>query len=228
MQYLIAAVDDEEDILQALSVTFKKEGYTFKGFERAENFFNFVKKTTPDLIILDVMLEGITGYDICRTLRQDKRLAQIPVIFLSAKAEEFDKVLGLELGADDYIAKPFSPKELSARVRAVMRRLEAPSKKTKTDSSQESAIKIDKEAFEVFANSKKITVTLTEFKILEYLLEKKGKALRRDEILDYVWGDEKIITDRTIDVHVKNLREKLGTAGKLIKNIRGIGYKLEN
>jgi DNA-binding response OmpR family regulator len=223
LQYHIAAVDDEEDILDALQIVFKKEGFNFKGFDSAKGLLNYAAKNSPDLFILDIMLPDMNGYDICRALRQDKRFAHTPVIFLSAKSEEFDKVLGLELGADDYITKPFSPKELTARVRAVLRR----SGRKEVLPENAYPLKIDKDALEVFVSGKKISLTLTEFKILEMLFNKKGKVFSREEILDYVWGEGKFITDRVVDVHIKNLREKLGKAGALIKNVRGAGYKLE-
>ncbi|MDR3112193.1 MAG: response regulator transcription factor [Elusimicrobiota bacterium] len=227
MSKLIAAVDDEEDILEALSLKLEKEHYKFKGFTDAEKLFSFLTKNSPDLFILDIMLPDVDGFDICKELRKNANFARTPIIFLSAKSDELDKVLGLELGADDYITKPFSPKELSARVKAVFRRC-SNDKETLPTQVPNNEIKIDKEAREVFSDGKKINLTLIEFKILELLIGKKNKVFTRDEILDSVWGKDKAIIDRTVDVHIKNIRDKIGNNGKRIKNIRSIGYKFED
>jgi DNA-binding response OmpR family regulator len=225
MSKLIVAVDDEEDILKALSITLKKEGYDFKGFTKADELFVFLKKHSADFFILDIMLSGMSGFDIAKELRKSEKFEWTPIIFLSAKSDEIDKLLGLELGADDYITKPFSLKELITRIKVIFRR------QSNLSSSQEKTarkgIKIDKEAMEVFIDDKKISFTVTEYKIFELLFNNKNKVFSRDEILDYLWGDEKAVTDRTIDLHIKNIREKIGRAGKFIKNVRTIGYKFE-
>jgi two-component system phosphate regulon response regulator PhoB/two-component system alkaline phosphatase synthesis response regulator PhoP len=220
MPKLICAIDDEEDILDALSIVLKKEQYAFKGFSNPSKLLDFIKTHTPDLFILDIMLPDTDGFEICRQIRKNRKFDASPIIFLSAKSDEVDKVLGLELGADDYITKPFSPKELAARVKAVLRRNNSPS-------SYNNVIEIDKDSREIIVDGKKISATFTEFKILELLFAKKGKVFSRDEILDYIWGQDKIVVDRTIDVHIKNLRDKIGKYGKSIKNIRSIGYKFE-
>jgi len=225
MGKVIAIVEDEPDIVELVTVNLKKAGFTTHGFTTAEKFFSFLKSQTPDVIILDLMLPDIDGLDICKRLKKIDALAAIPIIILTARADETDKILGLELGADDYVTKPFSPKELVARVKVALRRL---SPKEVTQKIEIGGIlTIDTEKFEVKVDGEKTEITSTEFKILQALASKPGWVFSRDKILDYLWGREKAVLDRTVDVHVKNLREKLGAAGQFIKNVRGIGYKLE-
>jgi two-component system phosphate regulon response regulator PhoB/two-component system alkaline phosphatase synthesis response regulator PhoP len=226
MSKVIAIVDDEPDIVELVTVNLKRAGFTTHGFTTAEKFFTFLKAQTPDLVILDLMLPDADGLEICKHLKKKDELAAIPIIMLTAKAEETDKILGLELGADDYVTKPFSPKELVARVKVALRRL---TQKEVTQKIEIGGIlTIDTEKFEVKVAGEKIEVTSTEFKILQVLASKPGWVFSRDKILDYLWGREKAVLDRTVDVHVKNLRDKLGAAGKFIKNVRGIGYKIES
>ncbi|MCD6353617.1 MAG: response regulator transcription factor [Proteobacteria bacterium] len=222
----IAVVEDEADIVELVSLHLKKSGFRVKGFQDGDIFFKSLNKQIPDLIILDLMLPDTDGLDICKYLKRKDEFSSIPIIMLTAKDGEMDKVLGLELGADDYVTKPFSPKELVARVKAVLRR--------KSEQTEESRIiqigkliTMDLEKYEVAVEGKKIELTSTEFRILQLLASRKGRVFTRDNILDYLWGNEKAVVDRTVDVHIKHLREKLGSAKTLIKNIRGIGYKLE-
>ena len=222
MPKLIAIIDDEDDLRLAVKKGLEKEGYQVKDFAHADALFKFANNTAPDLFILDIMLPDTNGLAICKQIRNTPKLAAIPIIFLSAKSEEIDKVLGLELGSDDYITKPFSLKELAARVKARLRRIE----EAKTDLRAKKLV-LNEEGLDVAADGKKIQLTLTEFKILQLLYTKQGKAFSREQILDYVWGEDKEVFDRTIDVHIKNLREKIGKYGKNIKNIRGVGYKYE-
>ena len=225
MGKVIAIVDDEPDIVELVSVNLKKAGFTTHGFATAQSFLSFLKSHTPDLIILDLMLPDTDGLEICKRLKKTDELAAIPIIMLTAKADETDKILGLELGADNYVTKPFSPKELVARVKVALRRL---TQKEVTQKIEIGGIlTIDTEKFEVKVAGEKTEVTSTEFKILQVLASKPERVFSRDKILDHLWGDEKAVLDRTVDVHVKNLREKLGAAGKFIKNVRGIGYKIE-
>jgi len=221
---LIAVIDDEPDILELVSLHLTKHGFKVKSFQNAENFFKFLSSQTPDLIILDLMLPDMDGFEVCKQLKSNEEFKSIPIIMLTARTTEADKVLGLELGADDYVTKPFSPRELIARVKAVLRRKAQDSgKKIKIGD----ILLIDLNKFEVFVENKKIDLTPTEFRILKILASKKGWVFTRDQILDHLWGQEKAVLDRTIDVHIKNLREKLGKAAKFIKNVRGIGYKIE-
>ncbi len=225
MKDLIAVVDDEEDICELISINLKRNGFSSKEFGDAKGLFRFLKNGAPALIILDVMLPDMDGFEICKQLKKDPKYSRIPVIMLTAKSDESDKIVGLEIGADDYVTKPFSVKELITRVKVVLRRNEA----KVSDKSVEVAgiLKIFPENYSVEVSGEAIELTTTEFKILHLLASNKGKVFSRDRLLDYLWGDEKIVVDRTIDVHVRHLREKLGKAGALIKNTRGIGYKLE-
>ncbi|MCX7716462.1 MAG: response regulator transcription factor, partial [Endomicrobia bacterium] len=218
------AVDDEEDILELIKVNLKKEGYEVQCFTAPKQFLSFIEHNIPDLIILDIMLPQMDGFEICKKLKSDMKLANIPIIFLSAKSEEIDKVLGLELGADDYITKPFSVRELVARVKTVLRRQETKQKEKLLKIGN--IMIINPETYEVFVEREKVELTTTEFKILLALAENKNKVFTRDQLLDYLWGTQKAVLDRTIDVHITHLREKLGKAAKFIKNVRGVGYKI--
>jgi len=234
MSRLIAIIDDEPDIVELVSIHLKKAMFKVKGFSDAEGLYRFLglsdgqyqeSEHIPDLIILDLMLPDADGIEICKNLKKSDKYSSIPIIMLTAKGEETDKILGLEFGADDYVTKPFSPRELVARVKAVLRRREKIDESEKLDIGE--ILVIDIEKHEVDVEGQKIELTSTEFRILKLFVSNKNKVFSRYDILDYLWGDEKIVLDRTIDVHIKNLRDKLGKAGQLIKNIRGIGYKLE-
>ena len=224
MPPVIAALDDEADILELLRVNLQRAGYRFEGFQEAEDLYRFLAREIPSLILLDLMLPDTDGLEVCRHIRKSEDLAGIPVIMLTARGDESDKVVGLELGADDYITKPFSIKELVARIHAVLRRPGG------GDASRRIAVGtvvIDLDKFEVTAEGVKVELTATEFKILQLLASRRGRVFTRDQILDFLWGTEKAVVDRTVDVHIRNLREKMGAAASLIKNIRGVGYKLE-
>jgi len=203
----------------------EKAGYQSAEFSNGEAFLEFLKYSQPELIVLDLMLPDMDGLEICKYLKKHDSLSSIPIIMLTAKSEEIDKILGLELGADDYVTKPFSPKELIARIRAVLRR------NYERDNpevlSAAGILTIDTDKHEVRVRSRKVKLTTTEFRILQLLASKKGWVFSREKILDYLWGQEKAVVDRTVDVHIKHLREKLGEAASLIINIRGVGYKLE-
>jgi DNA-binding response OmpR family regulator len=225
MGNVIAVVDDEPDILELVSIHLKKANFKVREFADAEAFLKSLDKQIPDLLILDLMLPDADGMDICKYLKKKDKYASIPVIMLTAKTDETDKVLGLELGADDYVTKPFSPRELVARVRAVLRRKEQKDVAKKIEIGN--ILVIDLQKFEVRLKNKKIDLTTTEFKILKILAVRQGWVFSREQILNELWGTDKIVIDRTIDVHIKNLREKLGKVGEFIKNVRGVGYKLE-
>ncbi|MBI2487292.1 MAG: response regulator transcription factor [Deltaproteobacteria bacterium] len=224
---IIAIVDDEEDIVELVSHHLKREGFKVKEFYNGRDFLSYIESVIPDLAVLDLMLPGIDGLEICRILKSKARTSSLPIIMLTAKATEADVVVGLELGADDYMVKPFSPRELVARVKTILRR--ASNKEEDKKLIRLGSLSIDKEKFEAAVDGKKIDLTTTEFKILEVLAEGQGRVYTRDQLLKKkrLWGDDKLVYDRTIDVHIKNLREKLGKTGSLIKTIRGIGYKLE-
>ena len=227
MEKRISVIDDEPDILELISLHLKKSGFQVNAFLKGESFFKSLSEQKPALIILDLMLPDIDGFDICKRLKQDPEYRHIPIIMLTARAEETDKILGLELGADDYVVKPFSPRELVARVRTILRRSEG------AESSVDkitigSAVQLELNRYIVKVNNNDIKLTLTEFNILKTLALHKGWVYTREQLLDILWGEEKDVIDRTIDVHIKNLRRKLGKFGSLIKNVRGVGYKLED
>lgn len=230
MEKYIAVVDDEKDIAELVCHQLKKNNFCTKDFSNGKDFLDSLKNKLPDLTVLDIMLPGIDGIEICKILKTTPEYKSIKVIMLTAKQDEIDKVIGLEIGADDYVTKPFSPRELSARVKAVLRRWdETPSDSDNKIDNINEEIFIDYNRHEVYdRNRKKIILTTTEFNILVILLKKRGWVFSREKLLDQLWGKDKYVIDRTIDVHIKNLREKLGETGKLILNIRGVGYKLEN
>ncbi len=225
MNKIIAILDDEEDILELISIHLKKAGYLPYEFSEPEKLFDFLSEKSPALILLDLMLPGSNGMEICKEIKNNPDYQNIPIIMVTAKDEEFDKVLGLELGADDYITKPFSTRELVARVKAVLRRniSKIGLKKINVDD----LIVIDLKKHQVFVETKQIDLTITEFNILKILSSNRGLVLSRGNLLDELWGNDKIVGDRTIDVHIRNLRSKLGIVGDMIKNIRGIGYKID-
>lgn len=224
----VFVVEDEPDILELIALNLKKAGYEVDKFSEAGPMLAMLKKKIPDLLILDLMLPDHDGLDVCKTLKNDKKYPDFPIIMVTARTEELDVVLGLELGADDYISKPFSPRELVARVKAVLRRNKPPATRTSKKMAIGDTLTIDTAKYDVLVKGEKIQLTATEFVILKILAEKPGWVFSREKILANLWGDEKDVFDRTVDVHIKNLREKLGPAGELIKNVRGVGYKISN
>lgn len=224
---LVFVVEDEPDILELITINLEKAGYEVEKFLEASPMLSRLGQRAPGLIVLDLMLPDRDGLEVCKLVKRNESTWDIPVIMVTAKSEEVDIVLGLELGADDYVPKPFSPRELMARVKAVLRR----GKRTRGDDTKKIIIgdilTIDMGKFEVKVYNEKINLTSTEFMILKILAEKQGWVFSREKILDLLWGDEKDVYDRTVDVHIKNLRDKLGSAAKLVKNIRGVGYKVE-
>jgi len=224
---LVYVVDDEKDILELVDLHLNKSGFETKTFEDTTFLLSKMREKVPDLLVLDLMLPYTDGLEICKQIRADYELKGVPIIMLTAKCDEMDKVLGLELGADDYITKPFSPRELVARVKAVLRRGKALGKDEQILRIGENVL-INTKQFIVKKDEKIIDLTNTEVKILQLLAAKKGWVFSREQILNHLWGNEKIVIDRTVDVHINHLRKKLGDAGKYIKNIRGIGYKIED
>ena len=224
MNELIAIIEDEPDLASLTSQHLRKEGFRAETFSDAERFFRSLARRRPDLIILDLMLPDMNGLDVCRALKKNEDWRSIPVIMATARAEETDKVLGLELGADDYVTKPFSFRELAARIKAVLRRRAPDEGKGPVEVGD---LVIDPERYEARLQGRPLDLTSTEFKILRLLASRRGRVLTREQILDELWGRDKIVLDRTIDVHIKNLREKMGSSAGLIKNIRGVGYKVE-
>lgn len=225
MKAHIAVVDDENDIRELVTLHLKKAGFTVSDFPDVTSFRRYIEVSVPDLVVLDLMLPDADGMDVCKFMQGHERYAHVPIIMLTARASESDKIIGLELGADDYVTKPFSPRELVARVKAVLRRpTTAEAEKVITLGDD---LIIDPQKFTVIVRGDKITLTATEFKIVHILASREGWVYTRDQLLDRLWGHEKAVIDRTIDVHIKHIRDKMGAAGDLIKNVRGIGYKLE-
>ncbi|MFZ5980368.1 MAG: response regulator [Candidatus Zixiibacteriota bacterium] len=221
----ILLIEDEKDIAELVRYNLEKEGYRVLHNDSGETGLRQALNNPPDLIILDLMLPGTDGLTICKSFRNSEKTGNIPIIMLTAKSEEADIVTGLEVGADDYITKPFSPRVLVARVRALLRR--------KDDSIDEHApikiknLMIDPNRFTVRVDSENITLTQTEFKLLHTLARRPGWVFNRNQLVDNIRGEDVFITDRTIDVHVAGLRKKLGPAGKYIETIRGIGYRFK-
>lgn len=225
----ILVVDDEIHILELIKFNLINSGYRVITADTGEQALKECEKELPDLILLDIMLPGIDGLEVCRRLKKNNDTNMIPIIMLTAKGEEIDKILGLELGADDYITKPFSVRELAARVKALLRR----STLSLTDESSTPIVKIgdvtiDITNYEVYKNEEKLEFTLKEFELLKLLVQNKGKVLTRDYLLDQIWGYEYYGETRTVDVHIRHIRQKLEEDGKshYIETIRGVGYKL--
>lgn len=220
---LIHIVEDEADILELLQLQLGGAGYRTRGFNEAPPLLKTLAQELPDLIVLDLMLPGMDGLEACRRIKSDPASARIPIVMLTARADIEDKVRGLEYGADDYITKPFDTSELLARVKAVLRRSGWEGEKNVLDITPE--FRLDFNRYEAFLSSKRIDLTLTEFKIIQLLTKRPGWVYNRAQILDHLWGTDKIVIERTVDVHIRNLREKLGELAYMVKNVRGLGYK---
>ena len=220
----IMVVDDEEDIQELVRYNLERNGYEVSCVSSGEETLDEIRSFRPDLLILDLMLPGIDGFEVCRTLKNDPKTEHIPIIMLTAKGEETDVVTGLELGAEDYIVKPFSPQVLLARARAVLRRV------AREPVDEGSVIKmkdliIHPGKREVLVKGKQIELTSTEFRILHYLARRPGWVFTRQQIIDAARGDDYPVTDRSVDVHIVGLRKKLGSLGKYVETVRGVGYR---
>ncbi|HQO23682.1 MAG TPA: response regulator transcription factor [Spirochaetota bacterium] len=220
----IFIVEDEEDIQELISLSLVKNSFSVKSFGNGEDFLSFLENDDCDLILLDLMLPGMDGLEICKKLKKTPRTENIPVIMLTAKGEESDIITGLELGADDYIIKPFSPKVLVARVKAVLRRKDQVSEIKKENVSVHD-IQIVPGRYEVMVNNEKIELTASEFKALHLLAGRPGWVFTRYQIVESVHGENYPVTDRSVDVMMVSLRKKLKDAGRYIETVRGIGYK---
>lgn len=225
MKHLIYIVDDEPDIVEMISFHLERSGFQTRGFHNSRDLFETLRQSIPSLIILDLMLPDEDGVETCKRLKKDTRLSHVPVIMVTARGDESDKVLGLEVGADDYITKPFSPNELTARVKAILRRYRDGVKQAGISIGED--FLIDEEKHETYVSGRRVDLTVTEFRILALLASKAGVVFSREQILEHLWGNEKLVIDRTIDMHIKNMRKKLQGASRYIKNVRGIGYKVE-
>jgi phosphate regulon transcriptional regulator PhoB len=224
----ILVVDDEPDLVELVSYNLRKEGFEISSASDGETALRKIRGGRVDLVVLDLMLPGIQGMELCRILRKDPKTESLPIIMVTAKGEEVDRVLGLESGADDYIAKPFSPRELVARVRAVMRRVEQ--KQPGGKAVRIGDLFIDSETYSVSKGNRLLDLSATEFRLLLFLVERKGKVFSRNQLLDAVWKDEAFVEPRTVDVHIRRLRTQIEddpSTPKYIKTKRGIGYYVE-
>lgn len=219
----ILLVDDEQDILEFVSYTLKKEGFTVYTALNGKDAIGIAKKEKPDLIILDIMMPEMDGIETCRELRDIPFLKNTVISFLTARNEDYSQIAGFEVGADDYITKPIRPRVLTSRIKALLRR--KPNQSLEKDAIALDGIQIDREKYIVTKEGKRIDLRKKEFELLALLVEKPGKVFTRDEILNTVWGNDIIVGDRTIDVHINKLREKVGE--KYIRTIKGVGYKFE-
>ena len=220
----ILVVDDEPDAIELIRFNLKASGYEVLTAEDGEEALAKARKFSPDMILLDLMLPEIDGLEVCKILRRDPATASLPIIMLTAKASEIDRVLGLEFGADDYVTKPFSPRELMLRVRNLLKRKE--SSKEEVERFQVRDIELDVSKYEVKIMGQPIDLTPTEFKLLQILMERKGRVQSRDRLLQDVWGYDQLIDTRTVDTHVRRLREKMGEAADYVTTVRGVGYRL--
>ena len=219
-------VEDESDIRELLRYNLEREGYKVVECGSAEEARMCLEKTIPDLILLDLMLPGTDGYAFCRSVRADERAAKVPVIMVTARNEDADVVAGLEVGADDYVTKPFSARILSARVRAVLRRAAVEPDDAK-DVLVRGAIEIDRTHHSVRLDGKPVVLTLTEFKTLDLFMKRPGVVFSRYQIVDEVHGEDYPVTDRSVDVQIVGLRRKLGQYGEMIETVRGVGYRMK-
>jgi len=226
MNKKIFVVDDDENIRELISLYLTKEGYAVEQFESGEKSLEAFKESTPDLVLLDIMMPGIDGYD---TLKEIRKLGSVPVIMITAKDETFDKVLGLELGADDYVVKPFEPKELTARVKAVIRRYQNTEKPEAEGVVSVENLTINMTDYNIIYHGKTLELPPKEIELLNYLVNHPNRVFTREQLLDHIWGYDFFGETRTVDVHIKRLREKLDQPenGWEIKTVWGVGYKFK-
>ena len=220
---LILAIDDEKDILKLVQYNLEREGHQVLCSKTGEEGLETARLKKPDLIILDLMLPGMDGLEVCKLLRSNKETKNIPILMLTAKTSEVDQILGLELGAADYVSKPFSVKVLSARVKNIFRNQE--SKKEGSATLRVGELTIDRDRHSFTVKGKPVSLTKLEFQILWFLMENRGKVFSREQLLNGVWEGEAFVVDRTVDVHMKSIRQKLGKCRGLIETVRGSGYR---
>lgn len=220
----ILVADDEPDVLNLVALNLKTAGFNVIKAEDGLSALQQARETNPALIVLDLMLPEMSGLEVCKVLKKEPGTAQIPIIMLTAKAEEVDRIVGLELGADDYMTKPFSPRELVLRVKSVLRRVLAAGEPA--DQLALGDIRVDRSRYEVQVKGRSVEFTATEFKLLALLMERRGRVQSRDTLLNDVWGYESLIDTRTVDTHIRRLREKLGDEADRIETIRGFGYRI--
>jgi two-component system phosphate regulon response regulator PhoB len=224
----ISIVEDEAELASLLEYNLARQGYLVQVLSGMKGTFKDLENWKPDLVLLDVMLPDADGFELCRQIRQSAVLARTPVLFLTARSDEVDRVLGLEIGGDDYMTKPFSPRELVARVKAHLRRMERDQEPASTEVGP---FRLDATARRVFLHDRELTLTSTEFKLLEFFLQHPGRAYSRDQLLEEVWGQQRFVTPRTVDVHVRRLREQIEEQPddpRYLTTVRGFGYRFED
>jgi phosphate regulon transcriptional regulator PhoB len=222
----IVLIEDEKDIVELVRYNFRKEGFEVSAFTSGKEGLEHLRRSPADLVLLDIMLPDLDGFEICKRLRSEDRSKSLPVIFLTAKGEEIDRVLGLEIGADDYVVKPFSPRELVARVKAVLRRQARPAEKLEIVEARD--LHLDSRTQDVTVRGKAIELSTLEFKLLHFLASHPRRIFSREQLLDEVWGRDRFVTPRTVDVHVRRLREKIEAHAekpRYIQTVRGSGYR---
>ncbi|MDR1146084.1 MAG: response regulator [Verrucomicrobiales bacterium] len=224
MNAKILVIDDEPDVVDLLAINLKAAGFNVLAADNGEAGLAKARAEVPDLIVLDLMLPKMSGTEVCKLLKRDAATAAIPIIMVTAKGEEVDRIIGLELGADDYVTKPFSPRELSLRAQSILRRSQP--EPARPERVKHGALTLDHARHEVFIGEEKIELTATEFKLLALLLERKGRVQSRDRLLNDVWGYESVIDTRTVDTHVRRLREKMGRLADYVETVRGVGYRM--
>jgi len=225
----IAIVEDEAELAGLIEYNLARSGFESRVFGGGDGTLAAIEKYAPDLIVLDVMLPGVDGFELCRRIRAGGRLSRLPILFLTARIDEVDRVLGLEIGGDDYITKPFSPRELVARIKAHLRRQEA---EAEPESSQVELgpFRVDQAARRVYQAGRELDLTSTEYKLLEFFILHPGHAFSRDQLLQHVWGEQHFVTPRTVDVHVRRLREQIEEKPDepvFLATVRGFGYRFE-
>ena len=225
---LVLVIDDEKDLLELVRYNLEKEGYRVKTAEDGEAGLGAAVRELPDIVVVDLMLPGIDGLEVCRRLRADQRTARTPIIMLTAKSAEIDRIVGLEMGADDYVTKPFSPRELAARIKAVLRRVlsqQTPAQQSRI--IRHGGLIIDPDRRGVRRGEENVELTATEFRLLQILAKHPGRVYSRSELIECALGKEIAVVDRTIDVHITSLRRKLGDYSDHIETVRGFGYRFQ-
>ncbi len=224
----IVVIEDEKDIVELVRYNLQREGFQVTVVGDGLTGLAQVRKSPPDLLVLDLMLPGLPGLEVCKELRRDRTLNRLPILILTARTEETDRVLGLELGADDYVTKPFSPRELVARVKALLRRTEPDDHSARV--VETAGMRIDPTAFRVTRGEHILPLSILEFRLLHFLVSRPGRVFSRDQLLDSVWGDNRFVTPRSVDVYIRRLREKIEDDPAhpfLLKTVRGVGYMFE-
>lgn len=222
----VLVIDDEPDLVELLNFTLRQAGFEVESAASGAAGLRAIEAQLPDLLVLDLMLPDLSGGEVCRRLRAAPSTRELPILMLTARSEEIDRVVGFELGADDYVAKPFSPRELVLRVRAILRRRKSASESAGAEGLQRHGVlELDRARHQCRVAGEPVALTAKEFRLLGVLMTAAGRVLTRKQLLDAVWGDDVVVTTRTVDAHLARLREKLGRAADLIETVRGVGYR---